>query len=602
MTRPLATALAGLVAVLALGCEARTTTPTVPPDSQATRRTVCPPDHGATVDGRCLPVEEAYVGEGGTTYWVANGNPRADGAPDGSRERPWRTITEALRVARPGDAVVIRAGEYRESLAPRVGGTGPGARITLAAYPGEEVVIAGTEELRGWRREGDTFAHAWPGEPLPLYAPEADPVFRREVVGLGHGAGMRVLTPLAPGEPFRPGTFLVEGPPDRPRRIVVKLPYGEPSSFTTLWMARPARLFAPRGADPYLPCGHPATPGWFRLVGLTFRVASNYAQEGAVCAGSAGSRLEGVTVEWTNGVGLDASGRGHVLLDVRANHNGQLGIGGGCVRCVFDGGEVAGNNWKGYDPLWEAGGVKLMRTRETVVRRLHVYDNDGPGLWLDTDNARNTLECNRVERNAVAGIMLEYATTETLVQHNVVLDTRFRGYSGAGILSQAASHNLLLHNTILGNEGDGIWLRLDPDRRAPDGHTGVFHNVVAGNAWTATQEGREVSIEGESLGHARTHDLDGNRYGRHATSDGCTSTFFFVPDPDDEAGFRGDDLARWRWLTGGEAHSALIPASGRAERAAEVGEAVPLPERWRHVGAPGTRPQPHARPGADEAG
>src|SRR5690606_30479707 len=87
VTRPLATALAGLVAVLALGCEARTTTPTVPPDSQATRRTVCPPDHGATVDGRCLPVEEAYVGEGGTTYWVANGNPRADGAPDGSRER-----------------------------------------------------------------------------------------------------------------------------------------------------------------------------------------------------------------------------------------------------------------------------------------------------------------------------------------------------------------------------------------------------------------------------------------------------------------------------------------------------------------------------------
>ena len=84
-----------------------------------------------------------------TTFHVATDG--ADGA-DGSASRPFRTVNRAAELAKPGDTVLVHAGEYREWVRPRRGGLSATRRITYQAAPGEHVVIKGSERVTGWER------------------------------------------------------------------------------------------------------------------------------------------------------------------------------------------------------------------------------------------------------------------------------------------------------------------------------------------------------------------------------------------------------------------------------------------------------------------
>ncbi len=87
----------------------------------------------------------------GTADGPADGT--ADGTADGSALRPFRTISRAAELARPGDTVLVHAGEYREWVRPRRGGLSATRRITYQAAPGEHVVIKGSEPVTGWELE-----------------------------------------------------------------------------------------------------------------------------------------------------------------------------------------------------------------------------------------------------------------------------------------------------------------------------------------------------------------------------------------------------------------------------------------------------------------
>ena len=520
------------------------------------------------------------LGAGGTRYVVDQRHPAASDGNPGTVDRPWRTIHRATGpdVLRPGDAVVIRGGVYRESVRPRVGGTGPAARVTYAAWPGEAVVVTGADlAADGWTqtRDGD-WRRAWSGPGLETYSDEH--AFRRELVV----AGGRVLRPVAERGRLAPGRFWAEGPDHAPAAVVVRLPGGATPSQAEVEIAHRTRLFWPEGPTPDPECGAAGTPGWLRVVGITFRHASNRAQWAAFCAGSSGGLVEDVAVEWTNGLGIDVTGRGHVFRQSRADLNGQMGWGGSCVGCLIEDGAAVGNNWRGHDPFWEAGGAKWTETSGTVVRRFYAAHNGGPGIWLDIDNVGNTVEGSLVVGNRVAGILLEYRTTETLVQHNVVAQTRWRSWSGAGILSQAASRNAYAHNTVVENQGTGLWLRLDPDRRAADGGNAVSDNVIVGNA-AGGPEAREVSVEGLDPGHVRTTSFVGNAVGRLGAGT-FRSSFYVYPAPSvSEAGFRGESVGVWERLTGARDTRLVGPGERTPSSGApppRVGASRPEPYRW----------------------
>lgn len=75
-----------------------------------------------------------------TTYYVS---PAGNDANPGTFSQPWLTIQKAASTLTAGDAVLIRAGTYREMVAPVNSGSA-GAYITYAAYPGETVTLDGT--------------------------------------------------------------------------------------------------------------------------------------------------------------------------------------------------------------------------------------------------------------------------------------------------------------------------------------------------------------------------------------------------------------------------------------------------------------------------
>ncbi|WP_175561004.1 right-handed parallel beta-helix repeat-containing protein [Hydrococcus rivularis] len=67
----------------------------------------------------------------------------------GTRDRPFRTIQKCADIAKPGQACLIRAGIYRETVRPAVSGT-QAAPITFAPYNNEDVTISGTDPVLGW--------------------------------------------------------------------------------------------------------------------------------------------------------------------------------------------------------------------------------------------------------------------------------------------------------------------------------------------------------------------------------------------------------------------------------------------------------------------
>ena len=69
------------------------------------------------------------------TYQVAQSNPQASDAGDGSPEHPWKTIAQAAGQVRSGDTVIIGDGVYRETVNVKTAGT-MASPIIFVAAPG----------------------------------------------------------------------------------------------------------------------------------------------------------------------------------------------------------------------------------------------------------------------------------------------------------------------------------------------------------------------------------------------------------------------------------------------------------------------------------
>ncbi len=91
----------------------------------------------------------------GKVYYVAKSG---DDANVGTKESPFLTIQRFADIAQPGDIVMVREGDYHETVVPKNGGR-LGEPILYVAYPDERVCIAGTEVITGkWKRhEGDIY-------------------------------------------------------------------------------------------------------------------------------------------------------------------------------------------------------------------------------------------------------------------------------------------------------------------------------------------------------------------------------------------------------------------------------------------------------------
>ena len=73
---------------------------------------------------------------------------------NGSKEYPFQTISEAAKIAVPGDEVMVGPGLYREYVDPVNAGT-PEARIVYRSIEKGAAIISGAEQVKNWKPFGE---------------------------------------------------------------------------------------------------------------------------------------------------------------------------------------------------------------------------------------------------------------------------------------------------------------------------------------------------------------------------------------------------------------------------------------------------------------
>jgi len=476
------------------------------------------------------------------TYYVDGSSRQGDDDGPGTRERPFRTISKAAAILQPGERVVIAAGIYREFVQPARGGTAPDKMISYEAAPGAEVIVKASEVLRDWQPGSDrgVWRHELPGALFPdAYNPFAmvtvpgdwswlntsnvdmGPYFRRRGLIFMDGKPLEPMeqyrelgnVPLQPAAPpgnglpgrRRGGPIMQEigGSPEarfwvEPQGNVlhIRVP-GDPGASVVEVTTR-EQAFAPKQNG----------LGYIRVKGLTFQHAGNAfppPQRGLVSTrGGHHWIIEGNTIEWAGGVGLDIgvphwsardaqAGDSQIVRGNTIRYIGVEGLGGmGTRNSLIEDNLIEWIGWEDAERAWEAAGAKFHFARNLLFRRNVVrHIRHANALWLDSANVNSRIT-NNVFADVLtvsAAIHMEMNREPNQIDGNIIWDVRNaepgtpgqRGAAGSGIFLHASERQVVTRNLIGRCDNVGVFPILRPERNGAGNGQGyrITDNLLA---------------------------------------------------------------------------------------------------------------------------
>lgn len=361
---------------------------------------------------------------------VSSAGPTQSPCPGGAiRIAPGEPIQAAVERAGVGAVFCIAAGRHRaQSVAPKDG-------QGFFGEPG--AVMDGAVVATAFRPDGTAWIgtdHLLAVTPLGACQPRFPACRLPEAAWLDGQPLARVLARNELG----PGRFFI----DADRRLVVA--------------DDPRRHLIEVSTTPYAFLGNGARE--VTVANLVVERYANPAQRGAIYS-QHDRRAAGWTVAhnlvWLNsGLGILA-GAGARILANRVERNGQLGVSASYEGGLVEGNEIDGNNTRGFDPAWEAGGLKAAVTTGLVLRGNDVHHNHGPGLWCDIECRDTRYEGNRVTYNDGAGLFHEISY-KAVISRNIAA---FNGakdqvwFWGANILVAASQDVVVEDNEVTVAEG-----------------------------------------------------------------------------------------------------------------------------------------------------
>ncbi len=183
---------------------------------------------------------------------------------------------------------------------------------------------------------------------------------------------------------------------------------------------------------------------------VTVEKFASSAQAGAIHARE-GARwtMENCEARLNSGAGISV-GTGSHVRNCDIHHNGQIGIEGSGNDIRIEGNRIWSNNMHGFDPGWEAGGIKIAESDGVTFRGNHVHGNNGPGLWCDGDCRNVVYEGNLVENNLWNGIFHEISF-KAVIRNNVLRhnDRGTRGWFWSAEIVLAASQDVEVSGNTL---------------------------------------------------------------------------------------------------------------------------------------------------------
>ncbi|MDY8108790.1 right-handed parallel beta-helix repeat-containing protein [Fulvimarina sp. 2208YS6-2-32] len=260
---------------------------------------------------------------------------------------------------------------------------------------------------------------------------------------------------------------------------------------------------------------------------------ANPAQRGAVYddtdRAARGWTIAHNDIRLNSGLGV-LGGPRSTIVGNRITDNGQLGVAFSSPGVTVLDNLVAGNNREGFDPAWEAGGLKGASAENAVIAGNLVIDNRGPGLWCDIECRGTRYSRNVAAFNEGPGIFHEISGA-ALIEANVL---RCNGMAaswfwGAGILLASTQGVSVTGNlVVVPADGSGIAII---DQGRPDAVGGLYQ--AAGNQVTDNL----ISFEGAfgRMGAASDVDAGSPNEGRlEAGHNRFDANTYHVP-----AGFEG---------------------------------------------------------------
>ena len=289
--------------------------------------------------------------------------------------------------------------------------------------------------------------------------------------------------------------------------------------------------------------------------GFTMRYASNKPQTGAlrVEPGIARLTIEACDLGFAAGADVSIGVADQSTITGCSIHDaGQLGVhvGGdgtnGIGNAVIND-RIFHNNTAGYDPGFEAGGLKATLQKGLVIKGDEVYDNAGPGIWCDIECQDVTISGDRVHDNDDAGIFYEVS------QGGVIKDNDVWGNGwqdpdwgwGAGILLSSSGTTTVSGNTVAWN-ATGIAVISQDRHDWPHSATGISvdDNLIAASrgryvlAWLQDWSGELFTPASGNGGTANQYWVDGGpgSEGRFAWDGDIGSATSFDATPGGRAG------------------------------------------------------------------
>ena len=466
----------------------------------------------------------------------------------GTREAPYRSIQRAVAQASSDSTIVLRAGDYHESVVlPK------GRRLTLQAYPGEAAWLDGSSPVSGWRRSGrtwvvDDWTHFFDASPTYTKGAPEDPrpgwqFVNKQYPMAAHPDQLwvdgRAQQQVGARAQVRPGRFFVDR---RARQLVVGAdPTGRKVRASTL---DTGLTVVGRGDV-------------VRGLGVR-RYATSVWQLGAATVAADGVSMQNIVLSENATTGLSVFAADVDLDRVTAIRNGLMGLHANDADRLRGSRLLSSdNNVEHFNRTPSAGGMKITKSADVAIRMSRFSDNEGHGLWFDAGCARLAVTGNRLQHNTAAGVVVEISS-RAVVAGNLVMDN---GLHGVWIIDTDRVD--VANNTIADNRDRGIDITMDGRWKASHGtmpwiirDIAVTDNVVSGPSTSCVVcvEDDSALLTPEQMSVAMDHNL----YHRPG---GTAPTAAVLWPSGHAADTRFDDLEDFRSATGQAAHSVLDTGS-----------------------------------------
>ncbi|MGI8771306.1 MAG: right-handed parallel beta-helix repeat-containing protein [Acidobacteriaceae bacterium] len=377
-----------------------------------------------------------------------------------------------------GTKVIVNPGVYREYVNVVANYRGTSAPITIQAAQFGTAIVAGSDVFTNWYQGTNNsaiYTHSWTygfgNCPISSGYPQTmKPILRRREMVFVNGIPLTQVMALSQ---MLAGTFYVD---ETSQQIQIWPRPGTDMNTALVEVAVRSDTF------------NISRQGNIVVRGMTFEHAASCIDKSGVNVNSANNVLiDSIQANWNNQGGFHVSSSTNVTVqNSAASHNGSNGFGGyRSKQVLFQFDEADYNNWRGaqaafYD--YYMGGMKFFNMHGATVDQFFAYNNQGQGLWFDTDNRQIVAQGSFLSGNWVANLQVELNAGPIAVLNNTLC------YGQVGVNLVNASNITFSGNTFYNNGGSTA--HMTPQfylegkaggRNFTDYETGVFYNVISSN-------------------------------------------------------------------------------------------------------------------------